>query len=236
MSSKALTKEELEAERLEFYKKEFHRTRGEEWANAITHIVGAVFGLVALILMVVFASIKGTVWHVVSCAIYGTTLVLLFNCSALYHALTNFKAKRVFQIFDHCTIYLLIAGSYTPFCLVTLRHHWRGWTIFGIVWGLTIFGILLETCLPKLVNYLSLPIYLIMGWLIMVDIKSILTNLSRTGLVMLVTGGVVYTLGVIFYVMDKVKWMHTIWHLFVLGGAVCQWVCVCFCLIPPLNG
>ena len=232
MSKEKLSLDEKAHAFQEYCLREFHRSRGEEWANALTHFAGAIFGIVALILMMVFASLHGTAWHIVACAIYGATLIILFNSSGFYHVFKNFRVKRVFQIFDHCSIYLLIAGTYTPFCFITLKHNVWGWTIFGIVWGLTLVGILIEVCKNEWVNYVSLPIYLLMGWTILLDISTVFANLSKTGLVLLVTGGVVYTLGVIFYVMDKVPWMHTIWHIFVLGGAVTQWVCVCFCLIP----
>lgn len=219
-------------ELLAFYKNEFHRSRSEEWANGITHMIGAVFGIVALTLMVVFASIKGNAWHITSCSIYGATLVMLNFSSTMYHLAKSFAAKRIWQYFDHCTIYFLIAGSYTPFTLVTLRGP-CGWTIFGIVWGLTLLGVLLEVTLPpKYIMYTSLPIYVIQGWLIVTAFKSIMANLPTTGLVMLVVGGVVYTLGIIFYIMDKTPYMHTIWHLFVLGGNVCHWVCITFYVIP----
>ena len=128
------------------------------------------------------------------------------------------------------SIYLLIAGSYTPYTLITLKDS-RGWLIFGIVWGLSILGIVLECVLPKWAERASLYLYLLMGWSIVIDGHALLANLSCPGLVLLVTGGVVYTLGVIFYVMDRVPYMHTIWHLFVLGGAACQWVSICFCVL-----
>lgn len=221
-----------EKELLEFYRKEFHRTRAEEWANGITHMVGVVFGIVALTLMVVFASFKGNAWHITSCAVYGATLVMLNFSSTLYHLLKSFKAKRIWQYFDHCSIYFLIAGTYTPFALVTL-HGALGWTIFGIVWGLTLAGVLVELLLPpKWIMYTSLPIYLLQGWLIVGVFKYVITNLPLPGLVMLIVGGGVYTLGVVFYVMDRTPYMHTIWHLFVLGGNVCHWVCVAFYVIP----
>ena len=227
-AKKAAKAKELE----EFYKKEFHRTRSEEWANGITHMIGVVFGIVALTLMVVFAAFKGNAWHITSCAIYGATLIMLNFSSTMYHLVSGFTAKRVWQYFDHCTIYFLIAGSYTPFTLVTLRGP-CGWTIFGIVWGLTLLGVLLEVTMPpKYIMYTSLPIYVIQGWLIVTAFKSIMATLPTTGLVMLVVGGVVYTLGCIFYVMDNTPYMHTIWHLFVLGGNVCHWVCITFYVIP----
>jgi len=227
MASQQLT----ELEKDEYYRQAFHRTRSEEWANGISHMVGVVFGIVALTMMVIFSSLRGNAWHVTSCSIYGATLIMLTMSSTLYHLIVNFKAKRFFQILDHCTIYFLIAGTYTPFSLVTL-HESKGWTIFGIVWGLTVVGVIIESLFPKLVKYFSLPIYLIMGWIIVIDFNSVISNMDLGGLVMLVAGGMAYTIGVIFYVMDKTPYMHTIWHLFVLGGNVCHWVCVMFYVIP----
>ena len=217
---------------LRLCREEFHRTRGEEWANGITHIIGTVFSITALVLMVVSAAIHGTAWHVVSCAIYGATLILLTLSSTLYHLLKGFRAKRVFQIFDHCTIYLLIAGTYMPFLFISMRHNGIAWVIFGIEWGLAILGILIETLAPKLVKYASLPIYLIMGWLLVIDSRGFIDNMTSTGLLMLAIGGILYTLGVIFFLMDHTPYMHTIWHVFVLAGMACQWVCVMFSVIP----
>ncbi len=216
--------------KVQFWAKEFHRTRAEEWANAISHLAGTIFGVVALTLMCVYASLRGTAIHVVSCAIYGATLIILFNSSTLYHLVANHRVKSVFQILDHVSIYLLIAGTYTPFALVTLQGA-QGWTVFGIVWGLAIVGILCEVVFTKL-KFLSLPIYLLMGWLAIWFFKPLMANISLPGGVMLVVGGVVYTLGVIFYVLDKVPYMHTIWHFFVLGGSVCHWVAIHFYVIP----
>lgn len=229
--SATINEGEVEDEREAFYKQEFHRTRGEELANGITHTLGAVFGVVALTLMVVFSALRGNAWHIVSCSIYGATLILLTTSSSIYHFLTNFKAKRVMQIMDHCTIYFLIAGTYTPFALVTL-HGTIGWVIFGIEWGLTVIGVLIEVLRPKWVKYTSLPIYIVMGWLAVLSFHTLIQGLKTGGTVMLITGGVVYTLGVIFYVMDRTPYMHTIWHLFVLGGNVCHWVCIMFYVIP----
>ena len=208
---------------------EFFRTRAEEWANAMSHLVGLVFGIVGLTLMCVFAAQRGTARHVVACAVYGTTLVFMFNSSMLYHLIKPLKVKRVFQIMDHVSIYLLIAGSYTPFTLLALSPRW-GWTIFGIIWGLCVLGVLCDVFYRR--EWLAMLVCLIMGWLIALVFKQLCASLSTAGLALLVTGGGVYTLGVIFYAMDRVPYMHTVWHFFVLGGVVCHWVAVTFCLIP----
>jgi len=219
---------------LKMCREEFHRTRGEEWSNGISHLAGVIFGIVALVLLVVGAASRGNAWHVVSCSIYGSMLILLTLSSTMYHLLTNFRAKRVFQILDHCSIYLLIAGTYTPFSLVTMEHDAMGWTVFGIEWGLALCGVIIETVFPKIVKYASLPIYLIMGWLLMLDLKTVMGNLPAPGMALLVAGGLSFTVGVIFYVMDHTPYMHTIWHVFVLGGIVCHWVCIQFSVIPRL--
>ena len=232
MARRKLTKEEKETAFQKLCEEEFHRTRGEEWANGITHLLGIVFAITALTLMAVYSSLRGTVWHIVSCSIYGATLVFLTFSSTLYHLLTNFRAKRVFQILDHCTIYFLIAGSYTPFVFVTMNHSPIAWTIFGIEWGLLLCGVFIETVFPQIVKYASLPIYLVMGWLILINLKTVWGNLPPAGLFWLVTGGVAYTAGVGFYVMDRTPYMHTIWHVFVLAGVVCHWICVMFHVIP----
>lgn len=232
MGSSKKTKEERYQAFLKLCAEEFHRTRAEEWANGISHLIGVVFGIVALTMMVVFASLFGNAWHITSCSIYGATLIMLTLSSTLYHLLTNWRAKRVFQIFDHCTIYFLIAGTYTPFVLVTMQHGAMGWTMFGIEWGLTLLGVIIETIFPKIVKYASLPIYIIMGWLIMLNIKMVYTNLGTAGMALLGAGGLSFTVGVIFYVMDHTPYMHTVWHVFVLGGIVCHWVCIMFYVIP----
>lgn len=210
--------------------KKFHRSRAEELANAMSHLAGTIFSIVALTMMCVYAAFFGTARHVVGGAIFGTTLVILYNCSTLYHLARNYRLKSAFQILDHVSIYLLIAGTYTPFALGPLWGK-RGWILLGVVWGLALIGILCETVLIRL-KCLSLPIYLLMGWLALFFIRPLVQSLSTTGAVMLVTGGVVYTLGVIFYVMDKVPYMHTIWHFFVLGGSICHWVAVNFTILP----
>lgn len=217
---------------LEFCRREFHRTRGEELGNGISHLAGMIFGIVALVLLIVRSARCGSPWHVVSCSIYGATLILLTFSSTLYHLLTNFKAKRVFQIFDHCSIYLLIAGTYTPFSLVTMEHDAIGWTVFGIEWGLALCGIVVETLFPAIVKYASLPIYLVMGWLLLIDMNAVTANLPAPGMALLVAGGLSFSIGVVFYLMDHTPYMHTIWHVFVLGGIVCHWLCVMYSVIP----
>ena len=213
------------------------QTSGEETANAVIHIVGSHLGA-AMIALLVWQAVHSGVdmgWKISSGCIFGATVVLLYAISSAYHTVMYAPAKRVLQTLDHMAIYFLIAGSYTPFCLQTLRadgHAALGWTIFGIEWGLALCGVLIETLFPKIVKYASLPIYLVMGWLLVINIKEFLANIPMGGLVMLTIGGLLYTLGVIFYLMDYTPYMHTIWHVFVLGGIVCQWTCIMFWVIP----
>ncbi len=206
-------------------------SKGEEIFNSVTHGIGTIFAIVALTLLVVFAAIYGNAWQVVSVAIYGATLVILYTMSTLYHALTNEKAKKVFQIFDHSSIYLLIAGTYTPFCLVILRQDsYKGWLIFGIIWAMAIFGIVMSSIFPKKFKILKTLSYIIMGWAIafaIPDMIKILQSINAINcLYFLVGGGLFYTLGIIFYAIKKVPYFHSIWHIFVLLGSVCHFIAI----------
>lgn len=216
---------------LEKWANDFHRSSGEEWANAATHGAGLIFGIFALTFMCVLAAQQGDAKRIVSCAIYGSTLIVLYNFSMLYHLIWKWRVKAVFQIMDHISIYLLIAGTYTPFSLVTLSESWRGWTVFGIAWGLALIGILSEILIRPRKEWLALTITLLMGWQIIMVFKTVCANLDLCALTMLIIGGVTYTLGVIFYAMDRTPYMHTVWHCFVLGGTVCHWVAITFGVI-----
>jgi hemolysin III len=200
-------------------------TKGEEIANAVTHGIGAALAIAALVLLIVFSVMKGTVWHVVSFSIFGATLVILYLESTLYHSLTNKKVKRLFRKFDHMSIYLLIAGSYTPFCLTILRGA-LGWIMFGIVWGSTVVGIILKAFLTGKKDKLSTILYIVMGWLIVIAIKSMYLSMTFSGFLFLVIGGLLYTVGALFYSWDKLKYNHGVWHLFVIGGSVCHFFSV----------
>lgn len=192
---------------------------GEEIANAITHGVGAVMAIAALVVLIVISAMKGTVWHVVSFSIFGATLILLYFASTLYHSLTNVRAKNVFHKFDHISIYLLIAGTYTPFCLTALRG-WIGWSVLGVVWGCAILGAVLKAIsIGKRVR-LSTILYVLMGWVILIAIKPLYHAMSFNGFMLLIAGGISYTFGTIFFIRDQVKYNHSVWHLFVLGGSV----------------
>ena len=204
----------------------------EEIANSTIHGVGLALGVVALAILVVLACVQGTSRHVVSCSIYGSTLVILYLSSTLYHALQNPKAKKVFKTIDHCSIYLLIAGTYTPFTLVTLRGGW-GWTLFGIIWGLAVFGILFKIFHTGKYKFVSTIVYLAMGWLVIIAVKPLFISLSLTGFIWLLAGGLSYSFGVIFYAFDRISFFHAIWHLFVLGGSMCHFFAVVYHVLPP---
>ncbi|STR45026.1 PAQR family membrane homeostasis protein TrhA [Iodobacter fluviatilis] len=203
--------------------------QGERF-NSWSHLIGAALAISGLIVLLTFAGMTGDPWKIVSVAVYGSTLVLLYVISTLYHSLKG-QAKAVFQRLDHCAIYLLIAGSYTPFALVTLRGP-LGWTIFGVNWALAIFGIVQENILGKRTRILSLGIYVVMGWLIIFAIKPLMAALPAEGMTWLAAGGVIYTLGIVFYVLDtRIPHGHGIWHLFVLGGSLCQFISILFYVI-----
>lgn len=201
-----------------------------ELFNSISHLIGSVFALVGLVVLVVFAAQQGDPWKVVSFSVYGASLVVLYTFSTLYHSLQG-TAKKVFRKFDHISIYLLIAGSYTPFTLITLRGAW-GWSIFGAIWSLAILGILLEVLPNSGRRILPIIIYLGMGWFVLIALKPLLRNLPIAGFHWLLTGGLLYSGGVIFYVFDKkVRHFHGIWHLFVLGGSVTHYFVILFHLV-----
>lgn len=201
-----------------------------EWFNSISHLIGAALALVGLTLLVVLAARQGDPWKIVSFSIYGTTLLLLYTFSALYHS-SHGKAKKVFRKFDHLSIYLLIAGTYTPFSLITLRGGW-GWSIFGAIWCLAILGIVLDSLPQKGQRVLSLIIYIFMGWFILIALKPLLRALPLMGFAWLLLGGVFYTIGVVFYALDeRVRHFHGIWHLFVLAGSLSHYFTVLFYVV-----
>jgi hemolysin III len=194
-------------------------SRKEELANAVTHGIGALLSAAALVLLIVFASLKGTAWHVVSFTIFGTTMLLLYCASTLVHSFPEGKLKDLFEIFDHSSIYLFIAGTYTPILFLVIRSP-LGWTLFGIVWGLAAAGIVFKAFLTKRFLFTSTLLYVLMGWLILLAWKPLLHNFAPGGLTLLVTGGVLYTVGAVFYVWRGFRYHHAVWHLFVLGGSV----------------
>ena len=209
-------------------------TLGEEISNSITHGIGSLLSIAALVIMVVVAAIHHNTIGVVTSAIFGSTLIILYTMSTLYHAITNEKAKKVLKVFDHCTIYLLIAGTYTPFTLVALRSvdPTKAWVIFSIVWGIAVLGIILYAFFRNKFKILNVVSYIVMGWVVIIAIPEIIeffsTNNAMPGFYLLLAGGISYTLGVIFYALQKknLRYFHTIWHLFVLGGSICHFLSV----------
>lgn len=201
-------------------------TKGEEIFNMTSHIVGGALGIVALVLCVVFAAVHGNGYGVVSGAIYGVTMIILYTMSSIYHGLNpKRKAKKVFQVLDHCSIYLLIAGSYTPFALCTLREYSTalGWTIFGVIWFVAILGIILNSIDIKKFRVFSMICYLVMGWCIVFRINLLPELLGTAGFVLLLLGGLSYTIGAILYGLGKKhKYMHSVFHLFILLGSLLQ--------------
>ena len=205
-------------------------TKGEEIFNMTSHIVGAALGVVAMVLCIVFAAINNNVYGIVSGAVYGITMILLYTMSSIYHGLSPKRySKKVFQVLDHCSIFLLIAGSYTPFALCTIRNESLalGWTIFGVIWGFAILGIILNSIDIKKFKVFSMICYLVMGWCIIIKIDLLPRTLGINGLTLLSLGGIAYTLGAILYgVGKKHKYMHSIFHLFILLGSLLQFFCI----------
>lgn len=206
-------------------------TAKEEFAHALTHGIGAVLSVVALVVMLLWTSTHGDAWHVVAATIYGASLILLYTASTLYHAFPWPKAKAMFQQLDHAAIYILIAGTYTPYALINLRDAW-GWTLMGVAWGIAIVGVALELCMKKRVGWLSLSLYLGMGWMAIIAINPMIDNVDSGGLMLLVAGGLAYTLGVIFYVWESLPYNHAIWHLFVLAGSVFHFFSIFYFVLP----
>ncbi|AQZ32379.1 MULTISPECIES: hemolysin III family protein [Pseudomonadaceae] len=199
---------------------------GEKF-NAWSHLIGAVLAAIGAVWLLVLASSTGDLWKIVAVAIYGVTLLLLYSISTLYHSMRG-PAKRVMQKLDHLSIYLLIAGSYTPFCLITLRGPW-GWTLFGIVWSLALIGMLQEIKPRSEARVLSLIIYAVMGWIVLVAVKPLIAALGMTGFKWLAAGGVLYTVGIIFFAYDsRFRHWHGIWHLFVMAGSLLHFVAILF--------
>jgi hemolysin III len=204
---------------------------GEELANSLTHGCGALLAVVGMVVLVTLAALHGDAWDVVSCSIYGAAMVVLYTASTLYHGITAPRAKRVLRVVDHSAIFLLIAGTYTPFTLVTLRGPW-GWSVFGVVWGLAAAGIFLEIVFPGRWPALALTLYITMGWVAVVAVKPLLLVLPTGGLVLLVLGGLAYTGGIGFYAWKNLPYGHALWHLFVLAGSVLHFFAILLYVVP----
>lgn len=199
----------------------------EEWANSLTHGIGLLLAIIGTVVLLWVAASSESAWKIVSAAIYGSTLIFMFLASTLYHSIQPASIRRVLRQVDHLAILYLIAGSYTPFTLVTLNGAW-GWTIFGIVWGLTAVGTVLQLSPARHVKALMVTLYLLMGWTVIIAIKPLLANFAAGGLGLLVAGGLAYSFGVIFYANKRIPFNHAIWHLFVLAGAICHYFAVLF--------
>ncbi|CAG7620757.1 hypothetical protein PAESOLCIP111_02295 [Paenibacillus solanacearum] len=203
----------------------------QERANAISHGIGAFLSLLALALLLVHAIRNGTGWHIASFAVFGVSLLLLYVCSTLLHSARQEKWIDRFEIMDHAAIYILIAGTYTPFLLVTIRSP-LGWSLFGIVWGLALAGVIFKLFFVKRFNLLSTLFYIAMGWMVLFAFEPLKAGLPEAGLRFLVAGGVLYTLGTIFYLWRKIPYHHAIWHVFVLAGSICHFITVYAYVLP----
>lgn len=212
-------------------------TKGEEIANSITHGIGALISIAALVILIVASAKYGDAWYIVSFTIFGVSLIILYLFSTLYHSIQLPMAKKVLRVFDHSSIFILIAGTYTPYTLTVLRGP-LGWTIFGIEWGLAIIGIVFKAIVlgkyseleDGKLGKISTIIYILMGWFVAFSFKKLYAVMPRESFTMLLVGGIVYTAGAFFYSKDKIPYSHPIWHLFVLGGSICHFFSVLFLL------
>jgi len=207
-------------------------TRGEEIANSVTHGIGSALAVAGLTLLALFGAMFGDGWALGSAIVYGVSMVLLYGASTLYHALPGPRAKHVFKVLDHSAIYVLIAGTYTPFALITLRSKGGLW-LFAVIWGLAVLGIALEAAWVYRPKWLAALLYIGMGWLVVAMGRPLSAALSPPGLWLLLAGGLAYTLGTAFYVVRRVPFMHAVWHCFVLGGSVCHFMSVFLYVMPP---
>lgn len=209
-------------------------SRGEELANSITHGIGAALAIGGLGVLTAFAAVYGNAWHIVSCSVYGATLVLLYLASTLYHSLQSPRTKAVLRVIDHSAIFVLIAGTYTPFTLVNLRGPW-GWSMFGVIWGLALAGIACRVTVLRRYSWSSAVVALVMGWVIVVAARPLLASIAPGGLVLLLLGGLAYTGGVGFYAWRRLPYHHAIWHGFVLAGSVLHFLAILLYVVPVLT-
>lgn len=204
-------------------------TKKEELANALSHGTGLFLSIVATVVLLYFAVLNGNAWLVASCAVFGSTLILLYFSSTMNHSLPFGKTKDFFHNFDQIAIYLLIAGTYTPLALSVIRHD-RGWLMFGIQWGIALAGIIVKTLIPnkfeKGVNFFVIISYVVMGWLLLLFINPLNKNLSTLSFLLIFAGGFFYTGGILFFKMKRLKYAHLIWHLMVIGGSACHWLAI----------
>ncbi len=211
------------------------QTMGEEVANAVTHGVGALLALACFVVAVAFAALRGDAWRIVSVSIYGLMMFTLYLSSTLYHAAHTPRVKAVLNLVDHASIYLMIAGCYTPFCLVPLRQYspgW-GWGILGTIWLLALLGVVFQCCFINRYQALSTLTYVLMGWLVVVAVYPLWRAMGTTAVLWIAAGGVAYTLGVVFYAWKGLKYAHAVWHLFVLGGTMVHFFTILFFVVLP---
>jgi len=208
---------------------------GDEIASSIVHGVGGLLAIVGLVILVTLASLRGDAWHIVGCSIFGATMVLLYVVSTLYHSIPGPRAKVLLRAFDHSAIFLLIAGTYTPFALVNLRGPW-GWSLLSLVWGLAVLGIGLRVTIGRRSEKAAVALYIAMGWCVVVAVKPLLAAVAPGGLALLVGGGLAYTGGVAFYAWRRLPYHHTIWHVFVLAGSTLHYFAILFYVLPRAGG
>ncbi|HMD30296.1 MAG TPA: hemolysin III family protein [Candidatus Acidoferrales bacterium] len=207
------------------------KTRRYELANSATHGMGLALSVAGCAVLVTLAALRGNAWHIVACSVYGATLVCLYAASTVYHSVRGRRLKRVLRVMDHSSIFLLIAGTYTPFALVSLRGAW-GWSLFGVVWGLSLVGILFKVWFVDRVPIASTVVYVLMGWLVVIAVKPVLALVPLAAILWLAAGGLLYTAGVAFFAWERLPYHHAVWHVFVLGGSVCHYVAVLWYVVP----
>jgi hemolysin III len=203
----------------------------EELPNALTHGFGLLCSILGFIVLLVVTLIRGGKWQIISCAIYGATLICVYAASTLYHGVSSPRWKKGFLLFDHCAIYLLIAGTYTPFLLVNLRGGW-GWPMFGVIWGIAVSGVLFKLLFADRFPILSVAMYLGMGWLGIIAAKQVYIHVPSIGLVWIFAGAFAYSIGVIFYACKKIPHHHVIWHLLVMAGSGCHYIAILYSVFP----
>jgi hemolysin III len=204
----------------------------EELANSVTHGIGLLLSIAGFVVLLVLAIVRGTAWHILVCSIYGASLLCLYAASTLYHLALSARLKRALKIFDHSAIYLLIAGTYTPFLLLDLRGPW-GWSLFGVIWGLALAGIVLKLWFVDHFDHVSTAVYVAMGWLVVIAAKPVLAHVPTATLQWIVAGGLLYSAGVVFYVWKRLPFSHAVWHLFVLAGSTCHYFAVLRSVLNP---
>lgn len=203
----------------------------EELANGITHGIGLVLSVAGLVALVALSIIRGNAWHIAGCTTFGVTLVLLYTASTLYHSLRRPRLKRILKVLDHTAIYLLIAGTYTPFTLVNLRGFW-GWVLFALVWSFCVFGIVWKMFHAERFVIVSTLLYIAMGWLVLIAVKPLLAAVPLSGIAWLLAGGLFYMVGVLFFAVKRIPYNHAIWHVFVMAGSICHYFAVVLYVLP----